>query len=700
MLCRNIGRVLPQRLPKNLSPAHVLSARGCDTRLSPLRPILLTAEPMTTTPEQLGAEPEPADGGVSLAELPKSWRFTERLPADLAFPTPADSHKTPRSEIGPRMVRGALYTWVRPEPQEDPELLAVSPAAMRTLGLRASEASTEDFRQTVVGNRLHGWDDGDGAQPQGYPWAQCYGGFQFGSWAGQLGDGRVISLFEATNPRTGERHEVQLKGAGLTPYSRFADGKAVLRSSIRELAASEALHGLGIPTTRALALSLLPHQRARRETVEPAAIVVRFAQSWIRLGTFDLLRARGDRALIRRLATYVAEEVLGGWGALPGRLTDPSKAGEQPESTSAPCRGVPAAEVEGPDGTAENRFSRMYREVVRRNAETVAYWQAYGFMNGVLNTDNTSIMGLSMDFGPFAFLDNFDPSYTPNHDDASLRYSYRNQPTIVWWSLVRLGEALGELIGAGALVDDPTFEKDGVKDEAAAEPLVARAEKIIGQIGEEYRAVFLAKYKRLMAARLGLRSYKESDFDGLFSPLLDTLEALELDFNLFFRRLSSVPVAELATEDAAREKAGLFFYSEGVTGVGGEEEGRKRLGSWLCSWRDRISDDWANINDGASGPVAGLSGFRDVERQEAMRMVNPNFVARGWVLDEVIRRVEKDGERDVLRRLLHMTAYPFASSWHGRTFDGKVYQGDAEEERRWTENVPRTKRAMQCSCSS
>ncbi|KLU83449.1 YdiU domain-containing protein, partial [Magnaporthiopsis poae ATCC 64411] len=516
-------------------------------------------------------------------------------------------------------------------------------------------------------------------------------------WAGQLGDGRVISLFEATNPRTAERYEVQLKGAGLTPYSRFADGKAVLRSSIREFAASEALHGLGIPTTRALALSLLPHQRARRETIEPAAIVVRFAQSWIRLGTFDLLRSRGDRALIRRLATYVAEDVLGGWDALPGRLPDPSQVQEQPGSEPTPHRGVPAAEIEGPDDAAENRFTRVYREVARRNAETVAYWQAYGFMNGVLNTDNTSIMGLSMDFGPFAFLDNFDPNYTPNHDDVYLRYSYKNQPTVVWWSLVRLGEALGELMGAGAQVDDPTFEKDGVKDEAAAEPLVARAEKIIGQVGDEYKAVFLAKYKRLMAARMGLRSYRESDFDGLFTPLLDTLETLELDFNLFFRRLSSVPLAEIATEDAAREKAGMFFYSEGVTGVNSEEQSRKRLGNWLCSWRDRIAEDWV---DGGSGAQAGPSESRDAERREAMRMVNPNFVARGWVLDEVIRRVEKEGERDVLRRLIHMATHPFESSWHGQTFDGKVYEGDAEEERRWTENVPRTKRAMQCSCSS
>lgn len=317
-------------------------------------------------------------GGVPLKDLPKTWHFTESLPADSIFPTPADSHKTPREQIGPRQVRGALFTWVRPEEQKDPELLCVSPAALRDLGIQKGEDKTEDFRQLVSGNKLYGWDEEK--QQGGYPWAQCYGGFQFGQWAGQLGDGRAISLFESTNPSTGIRYELQLKGAGLTPYSRFADGKAVLRSSIREFVVSEALNALGIPTTRALSLTLLPHSRVFRETMEPGAIVLRFAQSWLRLGTFDLLRARGDRDLIRKLATYVAEDVFGGWETLPRRLEDPDKPTESP----APSRGAPAEEIEGPEGAAENRFTRLYREIVRRNAVTVANWQAYGFMNGVL----------------------------------------------------------------------------------------------------------------------------------------------------------------------------------------------------------------------------------------------------------------------------------------------------------------------------
>jgi uncharacterized protein YdiU (UPF0061 family) len=189
---------------------------------------------------------------------------------------------------------------------------------------------------------------------------------------------------------------VQLKGAGITPYSRFADGKAVLRSSIREFIVSEALNALRIPTTRALAITLLPHSQVRREAIEPGAIVTRFAQSWLRIGSFDILRARGERDLIRKLSTYIAENVFDGWGSLPARLGDP------PMSHDNPRTGISSETIEGPIEVEENRFTRLYREIVRRNAKTVAAWQAYAFTNGVLNTDNTSIYGLSIDFGPFA----------------------------------------------------------------------------------------------------------------------------------------------------------------------------------------------------------------------------------------------------------------------------------------------------------
>jgi uncharacterized protein YdiU (UPF0061 family) len=540
----------------------------------------------------------------TLHSLPKSNTFTQNLPADPAFPTPAASHSAPRQTLGPRMVKEALYTYVRPEPTADPELLCVSPRALRDIGLNEEEAQTEEFKAVFAGNKILTWDEKDNAEKGGiYPWAQCYGGYQFGNWAGQLGDGRAISLFETTNPQTGTRYEIQLKGAGRTPYSRFADGKAVLRSSIREFVVSEYLNAIGIPTTRALALTLCKGTKIMRERIEPGAIVARFAQSWIRFGTFDLPRTRGDRNLLRQLSDYTAENVYGGWDKLPSKLPP----GDAKETYAQINTDVPRETVEGEALEEENRYTRLYRAIVRANALTVAKWQAYGFMNGVLNTDNTSILGLSIDFGPFAFLDTFDPTYTPNHDDHMLRYSYRNQPTIIWWNLVRLGEALGELMGAGSTVDTETFIEKGVS-EADADELVKRAEGIIERCGEEYKAVFLAEYKRLMTARIGLKSQKESDFTELFSELLDFLEAHELDFHHAFRRLSGVRLTELGTEDGRKDVAGRFFKANEAPRQ--EAESRERIGKWLEKWATRVKEDWGE--------------GEDEERQVAMRAVNPN----------------------------------------------------------------------------
>ncbi|KAK2755663.1 hypothetical protein FQN54_005812 [Arachnomyces sp. PD_36] len=607
---------------------------------------------------------------VSLADLPKSHTFTSKLPPDPAFETPESSHNAPREALGPRLVKGALYTYVRPEPSTEPELLGVSPQAMADIGLKEGEEKTQEFKDMVAGNRIF-WDEE--TKTGVYPWAQCYGGWQFGSFAGQLGDGRAITLFESINPLTSFRYELQLKGAGLTPYSRFADGKAVLRSSIREYIISEALNALGIPTTRALSLTLLPNSSVRRERMEPGAIVTRFAESWIRIGTFDILRARGDRDLLRKVANYVAEDVFPGWESLPSTLPVEKIDSSTPDIDNPP-RGVPASEMQG----EENRFARLYREIVRRNARSVAAWQAYGFMNGVLNTDNTSIFGLSIDYGPFAFMDNFDPQYTPNHDDQLLRYSYKNQPSIIWWNLVRLGESFGELIGSGDKVDDETFVTKGVTEDFAPS-LIKRAETIIDRAGEEYKTVFMNEYKRHMTLRLGLKTQHSEDFTTLFSNLLDTLEALELDFNHFFRRLSGVSLSDLETEDQRKNIASIFFHSEGVGGIGNTEDSAKdRIGKWLADWRERVLEDWGSEKDA------------DTERQEAMKAVNPNFLPRSWVLDEVIERVERKGDREVLGRVMNMALKPFQEGWGV----------DEEEEKRFCGNVPRFQRAMMCSCSS
>lgn len=610
----------------------------------------------------------PLEGLCSLANLPKSNNFTSKLPPDPAFPTPKDSHDAPRVNLGPRMVRDALYTFVRPVPVDKSELLGVSSRAMQDIGLKLGEEETQDFRDLVAGNKIF-WTQENGGI---YPWAQCYGGWQFGSWAGQLGDGRAISLFESTNPKTKVRYEIQLKGAGRTPYSRFADGKAVLRSSIREFVVSEALNALRIPTTRALSLTLT-NDMVARETMEPGAIVARFAQSWLRIGTFDILRARGDRQLVRQVANYIAEDVFPGWESLPSALPK-----DKTEAHIDPPRGVSKDSIEGPKGAEENRFTRLYREIVRRNAETVAAWQAYGFMNGVLNTDNTSIFGLSLDFGPFAFMDNFDPAYTPNHDDHMLRYAYRNQPSVIWWNLVRLGESFGELIGAGDQVDTEVFINDGVSDDFAP-ILIERAETIITRTGEEFKALFMTEYKRLMTSRLGLKTQKDSDFKGLFSNLLDTLEKLELDFNHFFRRLSSVKVSEIETEDQRKQKARIFFHKEGVSALGEtNDSAAQRVSTWLASWRQRVVEDWGEQPDA------------DNEREAAMKLANPKFVPRGWVLDEVIDRVQNQDDREILGPIMKMALEPFAEEWGW----------NREEEERFCGDVPREGRGMMCSCSS
>ena len=610
----------------------------------------------------------------NILDLPKTNNFTQKLPSDAQYPTPSSSHNEERAKLGPRLVKNAAYTFVRPDPYEKTELIGVSQAALRDLAIDPNATQSEEFKDTVSGKRIITLEEGkEPGESDVYPWAQCYGGFQFGQWAGQLGDGRAISLFETPNPNTGTRYELQLKGAGKTPYSRFADGKAVVRSSIREYVVSEALHALGIPTTRALSLTLAPEARVYRETTEPGAIVARFAQTWLRLGTFDLARSRGDRDMLRKLSDYVGEEVFGGWENLPAKL----KGKEEKEAVDPGLGPGGKTDVEGEGAEQENRYARLYREIVRRNAKTVAAWQAYGFMNGVLNTDNTSVLGLSIDFGPFAFMDNFDPSYTPNHDDHMLRYSYKNQPTIIWWNLTRLAEAMGELIGSGQDCDAPEFVEKGVREEWADE-LVKRAETVIEAAGEEYKAVFMAEYKRLMTGRLGLKTTKESDMEVLYSELLDMLEALELDFHHAFRRLSYISTEEIDSEEKRKEIAGRFFHKEGLSGLAGpEDEARGRIAKWLDQYRQRVLEDWS---EGADA---------NKERLEDMRAVNPNFVPRSWILDEVIERVEKKGEREVLDTVMRMGLAPFEEKWDGR-----------EEEERWCGDVPRYQRAMQCSCSS
>jgi uncharacterized protein YdiU (UPF0061 family) len=618
------------------------------------------------------------------------------------------------------MVRDALFTYVRPTPIQDPELLIVSPAALHDLNISESATAEPDFLNVTSGNTILDWEsvpdggedlagstgsDSDGSDTdkrskssdtaegqklgEVYPWAQNYGGFQFGQWAGQLGDGRAISLFETRNPETGVRYELQLKGGGKTPYSRFADGRAVLRSSIREFIASETLNALGIPTTRALSLVLAPKLRVHRERMEPGAIVCRFAQSWIRLGTFDLLRARQDRKNIRRLATYVAEDVYGGWENLPGPLpveppapdSDPVDGTTTPYDTLPvdqllnPSTGHSATTILGEGDHAQNRFTRLYREICRRNASTLAKWQLYGFTNGVLNSDNTSILGLSLDFGPFAFMDTYEPGFTPNHDDHALRYAYRAQPSAILWNLTRLGEALGELIGLGDKVDDPKIIEKGISEDMIP-ALQSRGETLIVAAGHEFRAVFLAEFRKGMAKRLGLKEVREGDNEKLYSKWLDSLEHAEADFQRSFRTLSHVSVEDLGSEEGIKKVAEGFLASE-TSAVVDRDASIKEFAAFLTAWRDRLVEE-----------ASSWSG--EEERRNSMLTVNPKFIPRNWIFEEVIKKVEHDGDREILGRLLNMATHPFEESWGG----------DKAEEERWCGEVPKYLGGLQCSCSS
>ena len=354
--------------------------------------------------DQLDRSPS-ADGELPTALRTLRWdnRFVDDLPVD------------PSTEIRPRQVVGACSSRVQPAPASAPALVAWSPEMAEELGL-APELWTDhaDLMATVLaGNRL---------LPGMDPTAACYGGHQFGHWAGQLGDGRAIALGELVDS-AGRHHTLQLKGAGPTPYSRGADGFAVLRSSVREFLCSEAMHHLGIPTTRALSLVVTGDKVVRdmfydgNPRPEPGAVVCRVAPSFIRFGNFQILAARQEVELLARLADFTLEHYF-------------------PEIVATHGPGDPA------------RYPAMFAEVSRTTLEMVLGWMRVGFVHGVMNTDNMSIHGLTHDYGPYGWLEGFDPGWTPNTTDAAnRRYRYGQQPQVAHWNLLQLANALVPLTG-------------------------------------------------------------------------------------------------------------------------------------------------------------------------------------------------------------------------------------------------------------
>jgi len=473
-------------------------------------------------------------------------RFVAELPGD------------PSDELHPRQVHGAGWSPVQPTPVRAPRLLAHAPEVAALLDLTPEDVAVPSFAEVFGGNRL---------LPGMRPYAACYGGHQFGQWAGQLGDGRAMSLGEVVNS-AGQRWELQLKGAGPTPYARRADGRAVLRSSLREFLCSEAMHHLGVPTTRALSLVATGDSVVRdmfydgNPRAEPGAVVCRVAPSFIRFGSFELPAARGDKPLLERLVDFTI------------------------------ARDFP--ELEGDPAT---RRARWITEVCTRTAQMVAHWMRVGFVHGVMNTDNMSILGLTIDYGPYGWVDNFDPDWTPNTTDAAgRRYRFGAQPQVAHWNLACLANALVELF-------------------PSTEPLE--------QALEQYAAVYSEASRVHTAAKLGLRQL-DDEGAALVRALYTLMQRAEVDMTLFFRGLAAVSL-EAPTLAPLRE---AFYREELLAEHGAAFE------QWLAQYAALLrADDLA-----------------PAERRARMEATNPRFVLRNYLAQQAIEQLEQGDDR-MLQRL-------------------------------------------------
>ena len=497
--------------------------------------------------------------------------FDNRFTAEL----PADPDLTNRR----RQVSGAAYSRVSPTAVAAPVTLAWSTEVAELIGLDAATCESDDFAQVFGGNRVP-----DGADP----FAMVYGGHQFGNWAGQLGDGRAIALGEVID-RRGDRQMLQLKGAGPTPYSRTADGRAVLRSSIREFLCSEAMFHLGVPTTRALSLVSTGDLVVRdmlydgNPEPEPGAVVCRVAPTFIRFGNFQLPAARGDVETLRALVEFTMRTYF------PAIWEDPAYA-------------TFAAKVEA-----------WFAEVARSTARLVVEWMRVGFVHGVLNTDNMSILGLTIDFGPYGWLESFDPNWTPNTTDAGQRrYRFSAQPQIAGWNLAQLASALAVLT-------------DGTDALQAAM--------------EGYGEAFDVGFASMMTERLGWGAPRDGDAE-LINALFALLAMTETDYVLFLRNLAHVkfdPTGLIADDDLVAPLIEAYYAPAELTG-----DVLVATAEWLRKWAQRADD----------------SGMDDAERIAVMNSRNPRFVLRNWLAQEVIDAATA-GNTAPISELLDVLRHPY-----------------------------------------
>ena len=490
-------------------------------------------------------------------------RFTRELPAD------------PELANYRRGVPGACYSRVLPTPVPRPALIAYAREVAELLDLTTGACTSPEFAAVFAGNRcLPGMD----------PHAMCYGGHQFGNWAGQLGDGRAIILGEVVNSR-GERWALQLKGAGPTPYSRNADGLAVLRSSVREFLCSEAMHHLGVPTTRALCVIATGDEVTRdmfydgHPRAEPGAIVCRVAQSFTRFGNFEILASRGEHALLKPLVDYTLR-------------------------ADFPHLGEPSRET----------YLAWFREVCARTAAMIVHWMRVGFVHGVMNTDNMSVLGLTLDYGPYGWLEDYNPDWTPNTTDAQRRrYRYGAQPQIAEWNLMKLANALYPLL-------------------EEVEPLEAAL--------ASYAEHFDRGWRAMMAGKLGLSTFDPATDPALVEELMAVLGLAETDMTLFYRRLADVPCAQpvRSTDDALITPLLDAYYTPAAL----TDAHRLRLAAWLRRYADRARTD----------------GLDDAQRRERMNRVNPKYVLRNYLAQQAIDRAEQ-GDYSLVNETLEVLRRPY-----------------------------------------
>ncbi|KAJ2808542.1 hypothetical protein H4R20_000825 [Coemansia guatemalensis] len=583
--------------------------------------------------------------------------FTKELPGDKEIPrapytlpveeADEDSGKTVALDEDrlrkSRQVNGALWSWAVPERHEGARLVGVSAAGAQLVGLSHEQFWANKEAAAAV------WS-GNQRLPGSNGWAHCYGGHQFGAWAEQLGDGRAISLGEVAT-KDG-RWEIQLKGSGRTPYSRFGDGYAVRRSSIREYLAAEHLHALGVPSSRSLAL-VFTDRVVEREEPELGAVLTRLSPSWVRFGSFELPAARGDYELVRKLADYM----------LRHHFADIADQGEEAD--------------------AENRYARLLRRVVQLTAHTVAQWQAVGFCHGVMNTDNMSLLGRTIDYGPFAFIDAYDPHFICNHSDPLGRYAFDEQPRVALWNLIRLAAPLSVQIDS----PEPPFQH--TRTDALSKPTV----EIIENVLNGFQGLFASEYARIMRRKFGLfRTAEDDDAAGLVKPFLALIAKARTDYTFAMRTLCRAPEALAATTDFSDKFSQLRSLVDALAERSlnlkcGSEEWKESV---CCFFETVYAPRLARDLGCADQKLTPADAETARELGAQMKRENPRFVLRNWVAQDVIERAEKGDEQWIDKVLAVMTTHAFDDQLPEHLAEAEVYAGPVPE---WGEG-------LQCSCSS